>query len=238
MTSRRVLVPALAGGGALALAALFVALGLWQLQRRSWKQELIAQVDARAHAAPVPLPSPAEWASFSPARDGYRRVVVEGRLLRDDETLVRATTALGSGYWVMTPLRTSEGTVLVNLGFIPPERRDARMRGAACGDGVLRLTGLLRASEPGGGFLRSNDAAHDRWYSRDVAAIAARRGLDDAAPFFVDVEAGPNAAPCPVGGLTVIRFTDHHLIYALTWFGLALLSAWACLVFLFGRRER
>ncbi len=38
------------------------------------------------------------------------------------------------------------------------------------------MTGLLRLSEPKGAFLRSNDPKDDRWYSRDVAAIAAARG--------------------------------------------------------------
>lgn len=230
--------PALAGGGALLMTALLVGLGLWQLQRREWKHELIAQVEARVHAAPVPLPGRAEWPLLSAARDAYRRVVVEGRLLRDSETLVRATTALGSGYWVMTPLQTADGTVLVNRGFVPPERRDAAARGETAGDGPVRVIGLLRLSEPGGGFLRANDPAEDRWYSRDVAAIAARRGLGDAAPFFVDAEAALGAGRYPVGGLTVIRFADNHLAYALTWFGLALLSAWAGFTVLFrGRAE-
>jgi surfeit locus 1 family protein len=142
----------------------------------------------RVHAAPTPAPGRAEWPLLSAPRDAYRRVGVEGRFLYDRETLVRATTALGSGYWVMTPLQTADSTILVNRGFVPPERRDA----AAVGDdGPVRVTGLLRLSEPGGGFLRSNDPAEDRWYSRDVTAIAARRGLGDAAPFFVDAEAAP-----------------------------------------------
>jgi surfeit locus 1 family protein len=69
--------------------------------------------------------------------------------------------------------------------------------GAACAGRCLRqcrpriaLTGLLRIGEPGGGFLRRNDPANDRWYSRDVQALAAARGLRDAAPFFVDAKAG------------------------------------------------
>jgi cytochrome oxidase assembly protein ShyY1 len=42
------------------------------------------------------------------------------------------------------------------------------------------------AYEPDGGFLRKNDAAADRWYSRDVAAIGKTMGLIDPAPYFVD----------------------------------------------------
>ena len=232
MIARRCLLPALAGG---VLVALFVALGLWQLQRRSWKHDLIARVEARIHASPVPAPPRAAWSQLS-ARDAYRRVIVEGRPLRDRETFVRATTELGSGYWVLTPVLTADGTILVNRGFVPPERREAVTRGETTDDGPVRVIGLLRLSEPGGGFLRSNDPANDRWYSRDVAAIAERRGLQDVAPFFVDAEAAPGPRRYPVGGLTVIRFADNHLIYALTWFGLALLSAWATGMVLFRGR--
>jgi len=229
---------AVAGGAALAMTACFVGLGLWQVQRRAWKHDLIAQVEARVHAPPIPAPARAEWAAFSPAREAYRRVVVEGRLLWNRQTLVRATTVLGSGYWVMTPMRTSNGTILINRGFVPPEQREAVLQGTERDDdGMIRLVGLLRPSEPGGGFLRSNDAANDRWYSRDVAAIAGRHRLEDIAPFFVDVEATAGSAGYPVGGLTVISFTDNHLVYALTWFGLALLSARGCFIFLFSDRE-
>jgi len=233
VSRRRALGPALAGGGAIVMAVLLVALGLWQLQRREWKHELIAQVEARVHAAPVPAPGPAEWPRLSAARDAYRHVTAEGRLLRDRETLVRATTTLGSGYWVMTPLRTAEGTILINRGFVPPERRDPAARGEEGGEENVRVTGLLRLTEPGGGFLRANEPAAERWYSRDVAAIAERRGLDNVAPFFIDAEAGPDPARYPVGGLTVIHFPDHHLVYALTWFGLALLAGWAAFMLLF-----
>ena len=96
---------------------------------------------------------------------------------------------------------------------------------AAPPTGHVAIEGLLRISEPGGAFLRHNDASADRWYSRDIAAIAAARGITDAAPYFVDADANANLDEYPVGGLTVVSFYNHHLGYALTWFGLALLVA-------------
>jgi surfeit locus 1 family protein len=156
--------------------------------------------------------------------DAYRRVRVTGRFLHDRETLVRAVSDLGSGYWVVTPLDTGRFTVLVNRGFVSPDRRDAASRAAGSGAGPVTVTGLLRVTEPEGGFLRSNDAASDNWYSRDVAAIAAARGLSNPAPYFIDADAAPNPGGWPRGGLTVLRFSDNHLGYALTWFALALLS--------------
>ena len=203
----------------------FIALGAWQVQRLAWKTELIAQVEARVHAPPVRAPGPAAWPEVSPANDQYRRVTMRGVFHHDSETLVQAVTDYGSGFWVMTPLTTEEGfTVLVNRGFITPQRRSPSARSTGQLTGPQTVTGLLRITEPEGGFLRANDPAGGRWYSRDVAAIAAARGLANVAPYFVDADATPNPDGWPKGGLTVVSFPNSHLVYALTWFGMALLT--------------
>jgi surfeit locus 1 family protein len=200
------------------------ALGVWQLERRVWKLDLIARVDARVHAAPIAPPGPADWPAIATAKDEYLRVHLNGRFLNDRETLVQALTDLGPGFWVLTPLKTDQGfLVLVNRGFVPPERRASALHGQISGE--TSVTGLLRISEPKGRFLRPNDPAAERWYSRDVAAIAAARGLPDVAPYFVDAEAGTDPKAWPRGGLTVLSFPNNHLVYALTWFSLALLLA-------------
>lgn len=208
----------------LALFAGFVALGSWQLVRRSWKLDLISRVDARVHAAPVPPPGPAAWPTISAAADGYRHVRVQGEFLNADAVRVRAVSALGAGYWVLVPLRTSQGFVVwINRGFAPSERTDSATLAALAVAGPTAVTGLLRVTEPGGGFLQRNDPAADRWTSRDVAALSARHGLRDAAPYFIDADDRPQPGGWPVGGLTVISFPNNHLVYAVTWFGLALL---------------
>lgn len=206
---------------AMGLFAAFCALGLWQVERLAWKRDLIARVDTGIHAAPVPAPRAATRA------DEYRRVVTTGHFLHDKSALVQAATVRGAGYWVLTPLRRPDGTiVLINRGFVPP---DAKMRYARP-SGLIRLTGLLRLTEPGGGFLRRNDPAANRWYSRDVAALAASRNLHRVAPYFIDVDAGSSPDTLPVGGLTVLRFPNNHLQYALTWFVLAAMVATAYIV--------
>lgn len=206
----------------LALALAGFGLAAWQVQRRAWKHGLIEAVESRSSAAPVAAPGPAEWPRITQERDAYRRVTFTGQFAHDRETLVQAVTARGGGYWVLTPLVGKRFTVLVNRGFVPPDRRDPAMRAAGHQGGMVRVTGLLRITEPGGGFLRDNDPKADRWYSRDIAAIAAARGLERTAPYFIDADAAPNQGGYPVGGLTVIRFSDNHAVYALTWLALAL----------------
>lgn len=202
------------------------ALGVWQLERRIWKLDLIEQVETRVHAAPAPMPGPAAWPQINASDDAYRRITVTGRFLHDRETLVQAVTDYGRGYWVLTPLRTADGSVvLVNRGFVPPEQRDPATRAAGQLGAETTVTGLLRITEPKGAFLRSNDPQAGLWYSRDVAAIAQARDLAAVAPFFIDVDAASNPAGTPRGGLTVISFNNNHLLYAVTWFALALMLA-------------
>ena len=197
-------------------AVLFAGLGVWQVERLQWKLELIRTVEARLTAAPEAVP-PSQWPAIDARDDAYRRVVAKGRFVHDRETLTQALTEDGAGWWVMTPLRTEGGDILVNRGFVPEDRRDPASRPGPQGE--VTVTGLLRLSEPGGGFLRRNDPAAGRWYSRDVEAIARARGLERAAPFFVDADAATSPG-VPKGGMTVVQFRNPHLVYARTWFGL------------------
>ena len=214
-------------GALLLLAAVFVALGTWQMQRLFWKLDLIERVEARIHAEPVPAPARAAWSTVSRETDEYRRVVATGLFQHDKTVLVQAVTERGAGFWVLTPMRLADETsVLINRGFVPSDRSDPAARLASeLAAGPVAVTGLLRISEPGGGFLRANDPANDRWFSRDVAAIAASKGIADIAPYFIDADATPNAGGLPIGGLTVVTFRNSHLVYALTWYALAVMSA-------------
>lgn len=211
----------------LAVIAALLGLGTWQVQRRTWKLDLIARVDARVHAAPVAAPATAG------KEDAYRRVRATGVYLPGKDTFVQASTVRGPGFWAITPLRRPDGTiVLVNRGYVPARAALPPV------PGTTTVTGLLRLSEPGGGFLRNNDPAQERWYSRDVTAIAARRGLSPALPYFIDADATDTRANAPVGGLTVIHFPNSHLAYAVTWYILALMGTVGLIYWMRVERQR
>jgi surfeit locus 1 family protein len=231
--------------GAAALFVGFLALGNWQIERRSWKLDLIDRVEQRIHAPPANPPDREQWPGIGAARDEYRRLRASGYFQSERQTLVQAVTELGGGYWVLTPLRLADGTVvLVNRGFVAGAPGGAA-RVPAAPAGEVSVTGLLRLSEPGGTLLRRNDPAADRWFSRDVAAIAAARGLAAVAPYFIDAERAPDPSGAtagssdpalPVAGLTVVSFRNNHLVYALTWYALALMVALAAGYWLWTQR--
>ncbi len=246
MTATRFLTLAVFGLCGVLLFSGFVALGVWQLERREWKLDLMQQVDDRVHAEAVLAPKVADWPKVSKQTDEYRHVSVTGKFLPLKDALVVAATELCSGYWVLTPFERRDGSiVIVNRGYIgqgvepspPPEQQ-------------VTVSGLLRMSEPKGSVLRDNDPAADRWYSRDVQAIAATRKIT-AAPYFIDsakqqpgsngvasvVPQGAALRGHPVGGLTVIQFHNSHMVYAVTWFGLALMVIGAAGIILREKRK-
>ena len=94
------------------LFALFLALGLWQIERRAWKLALIASVEARIHTAPVAVPPHAAWPNITFAADEYRRVRVIGTYLDGPDTFVHAR--------------------LRGAPDIGASRRCARMRATSC----------------------------------------------------------------------------------------------------------
>ena len=211
---------------ALCLFSGFVALGNWQVHRLAWKRDLIARVDQRVHAAPVAPPGPDQWSHVNAQDDEYLHVLLRGVLLNDRQTLIWAATDEGSGYWVMTPLRMADGSiVLINRGYAPADWCGRDGHCAAGPTGEVVVTGLLRMSEPSA-FLRHNHPARNSWYTRDVPAIAAARGLTDVAPYFVDADAAAantDQPSWPDGGKTVIDFPNNHLSYLITWYLLALM---------------
>lgn len=213
----------------------FIALGNWQLDRRVWKLALIERAEARARAEVVAPPSREEWAAVAAPSHEYLHVATEGRYLHDAVTFVQASTGLGVGFWAMVPLQQADGSlVLVNRGFV---EKKATYRAEP--DTPVHLTGLLRLSEPGGSRGRKNEPENERWFSRDIDAIAQARGLppEKFAPYFIDVDFDPARGNAePVGGLTIISFYNHHLAYALTWYTLALMIAGAVAYLL--REER
>jgi surfeit locus 1 family protein len=223
----------------LLLTALLIGLGTWQVERLHWKLDLIARVDARVHAPAVAAPGPTQWADINAENSEYKHVQASGTFLNDKETQVYASTTLGAGYWVLTPLQLTDGTtIIINRGFVPTEKRNPATRSEGQLGGETSVTGLLRISEPKGTLMRSNVPADERWYSRDVTAIAEVRGLRDVAPYFIDADDTKNPGGLPVGGLTEITFHNSHLVYAITWYGLAVMTFGMAVYLVYSERRR
>lgn len=212
--------------------AILLGLGFWQLERRVWKEELIARVAARTTAPVAPIPAESEWRRLNGGRDEYRRVTASGRFDHSREVHVYTVVSeqkgryAGPGYWVLTPLQLTSGAfVIVNRGFVPVDRKDAATRREGQVAGTVKVTGLLRMPEQANFFTPSNDPSRNAWYRRDPDEIARALKLERASPFTIDADATPNPGGLPQGGGTRLNFPNDHFQYAITWFGLALALA-------------
>jgi surfeit locus 1 family protein len=230
VTGRRSLVPRSLvplGAATLAALAILLALGTWQLQRRAWKEDLIARIEARAHGVPGEITPEASWPAWRAEGDEFRRVRLTGRFEHEREALVHGLAAerRGSpvqGFYLFTPLRLPDGArVIVNRGFVPTELRDPAARPQSRPEGEVTVTGLVRAPEARGWFIPADAPAENRFFVKDPGAISAEKGVERLAPFYVEAEAADIPGGWPKGGQTRLDLPNNHLQYALTWYGLA-----------------
>ena len=207
--------------GALGAFLVLLGLGSWQLERRVWKEGLIAQRAAAMAAPAVPLPA----AIADPAALEYRRVWVAGTFRHDHELYLTSRFYRDKpGYQVITPLVRADGTaVLVNRGFVPLAARDPAGRRAGQVEGPQRVEGAVRLSGRPGWFTPANEPAANLWFTPEVGPMAEAAGLDPAkvAPVFVEAGPAPNPGGLPIGGQTSIDLPNDHLQYAITWYSLA-----------------
>src|SRR5262249_10548879 len=107
-----------------------IGLGTWQLERKAWKEGLIAALAERTSAEPVPLPAPDRWSALNPENDEFRRVTFRATIASGREALVYAAGSSmrpdikGVGYWVFAPAQLAGGAVVVvNRGFLPEDQQ-------------------------------------------------------------------------------------------------------------------
>jgi surfeit locus 1 family protein len=214
---------------------ILAGLGAWQLERRSWKEALIARVEAGLAADPVAAPGPDAWPALDLRDVEYAPVEISGVFDHAKEihvvhTLVEPKGPIGGiGYQIFTPFRTDAGWwVYVNRGFVPRENEDPATRGAGQIEGETEVAGLVRAPSSRSWFTPGDDVAGNAWFSRDPTLFAEASGLprDLVAPYIIDARFDPGLpGGVPQGGETIVSFPNNHLQYAVTWFGLAAVLA-------------
>ncbi|MBX6386269.1 MAG: SURF1 family protein [Microbispora sp.] len=133
----------------LALIPAFLFLGRWQWGRFEERSAQSARITANLAASPVPLDRLDRPGGSVPERDMYRLVTVTGRYDPAHELAVRRRTLNSRvGFYVITPLVTPQGAVLVNRGWVPAgATADTPPQVPAPPAGEVTVTGRLRPAE-------------------------------------------------------------------------------------------
>ncbi|MEM9011927.1 MAG: SURF1 family protein [Pseudomonadota bacterium] len=190
-------------------AAILVSLGVWQLQRLTWKEGVLAEIAARKDASPVPVP-----AAPTEAAHEYLRVREEGRVAPEALHVLVSIQRQGPGYRVIAPFTLDDGRrVLLDRGFLPQAEKDRPLP-----TGRLSVTGTLLWPDERDSFTPDPDLTGNVWFVRDAVAMA--EVLQTAPVMIVSDAPVPDGAPEPLP--VTVAIPNNHLEYALTWFSLAI----------------
>jgi surfeit locus 1 family protein len=204
-----------------------LGLGVWQMERREWKRDILDLIAVNQAAAPMPLD---ELLKGDPLRREYGRVTVSGSFLHDKEFHLAARSLKNDvGVQVVTPVRTDDGKIMLfDRGWVPSTKKEPAKRAEGQVAGKVELTGIVRRSQVQRQFAPDNVPDKNVWFHVDVPLM---RRMAGGAPdpvldtFFLEADATPNPGGVPIGGQTRLDIPNDHLQYALTWFGIALAMA-------------
>mgnify|MGYP006272088869 CR=1 FL=1 len=198
--------------------AILVSLSVWQVQRLEWKEGLIAEIEGRLAAEPVPVPQDPD-----PARDEFLRVNAEGRLAGPPVHVLTTRRPFGPGFRVIAPVALADGRrVMADLGFIDEAERGDVMPPAGT---ALSLTGALFWPESADAPPPEDGLFFSRAVDRLAAALEAR-------PVLIVAESH-SLGPVPRAERLGADLPNNHRNYAITWAALAV--TWAAMSMLWAR---
>ncbi|CAM3215661.1 SURF1 family protein [Paracoccus nototheniae] len=207
---RRYLFPLILG---IAGCAVLIYLGLWQLDRRDWKEAQLDQITAGIQADPVPLP-----AEIDPSMK-YLPVTVTGTTTGAEIDVLSHTREQGAGYQIVSRFITDDGrAILLDRGFVPQEARRLDRPPVR-----LQVTGNLHWPQDASSSTPAPNLDENIWFARDVDAMAL--ALDTlpvlvVASFVTGDAQGAEPIPVAIAGIP-----NNHLSYAVQWFLIA--ATWA-----------
>lgn len=188
--------------------AILCGLGVWQLKRLAWKEDLLARIEALKTAPAQPLAT--VLARAAKGEDvAWTRAAVDCASDRPETLPLVYGVRDGDIVWRATALcRTSApgyGAILLDLGVVT----------ALTGQSAPAPVTLAAPAHAVGVLMAPKSLGGDR------AATVARFSADKPAPYILMVETAtpvpPGVTPAPLPA----EISNRHLEYALTWFGLA-----------------
>ncbi len=201
-----------------ACVVVLCGLGTWQVQRMAWKEGLIDQADAAAALPPAPLAE-----VLTAADPEFRKALVVCRGLPTAPYVELQSIHDGEPGSRLISACTPEGlerSFLVDRGFLA-DTISARPRVLASTLPLSLLVELRRTPAPNG--MAPAPSAEGRFFTRDAAGMARALGAGEPSEFTLFALTSPNPElGALVASAPPAAFSNNHLGYAITWYGLAL----------------
>ena len=207
---RKILFPLVLG---IAGCGVLISLGLWQVERLAWKEDTLAGINGRLAAPPSTL-----TLFVTESLDEYTPVSFEGTPTGEELHVLVSGTAAGTGYRVISRMQTDIGPVLVDLGLLALDAKDAAPLIAP-----MDVTGTLLWPDDLNANTPDPDLAENIWFARNTPLMAAALNTEPLMVVASDITPlDPRITLLPVDTADI---KNDHFEYAVTWFLLALVWA-------------
>ena len=192
--------------------AILLTLGVWQLKRLAWKNDVLRSIENKILAPPIDIPK-----RVAPTVHSLLPVRAQGRYIGGTVRVLVSQKIFGAGYRLITAFELTNGRIImVDRGFT-----SVRTSMPSTPDVKGHVIGNLQWPQEVDGFTPSNDLEANIWFARDVPNLAAHL---NAEPILLVLREssfkGDQPMPLPK---MVSNIPNDHLNYAITWFSLALI---------------
>lgn len=206
--------------------AILLSLGIWQLQRLAWKQEVLRAIESKILAPAVKIPQ-----TVLPDAHSLLPVRAEGRYKGDTVRVLVSQKIYGAGYRLITAFELVDGrTIMLDRGFT-----SVRSKIPSTPEGRGQVIGNLQWPQEIDSFTPENDLAANIWFARDVARLAEHLKAEPVLLVLRDSSFETEAAT-PLPKMTA-NIPNDHMNYAITWFSLALIWLGMSGYFLYRSRD-
>ena len=206
--------------------AILLSLGIWQLQRLAWKQEVLRAIESKILAPAVKIPQ-----TVLPDAHSLLPVRAEGRYKGDTVRVLVSQKIYGAGYRLITAFELVDGrTIMLDRGFT-----SVRSEIPSTPEGRGQVIGNLQWPQEIDSFTPENDLAANIWFARDVARLAEHLKAEPVLLVLRDSSFETEAAT-PLPKMTA-NIPNDHMNYAITWFSLALIWLGMSGYFLYRSRD-
>ena len=195
---------------------ILLILGTWQVNRLSWKTDLIKDYNNKFNDHSVKFSEISnEILNFK-----YRKIEVSGFFNHNQEiNLIGKTYEGNAGYHIITPLTLIDGNViLINRGWVPKKYLDKKSRIFTLSDELTKVTGLIRMPQEKGYFVPQNEPQNGFWFTVKPPEILNFLKINGEKRFYIDELRFNNKIKLPIAANGRIKFPNNHLQYALTWY--------------------
>ena len=186
----------------------FIALGVWQIIRLNWKNNLILEIENSLKNPPVEL--------AQSKKENFLKIKTSGSIDFDKQIYLYNLNESGTpGFEVINPITIGDENFLINRGWIPFEKKGTQEINVFDQKniiGTLKLQGRKNIFKP------DNDLDENYWFSLNREDILKFTGKNFS-KYIIYLD-GNYQLPRPKK--ITANISNNHQKYAITWFSLAL----------------